>query len=154
MKFKQAWWHSWMMQDSKCQDSVVEGRLKGKECRKVWILLSEKECLIPLVYFELAWMIAFRQLSHHLSSRIPKSIEMVPTHSYPLQIIGCSCWTIFSVTRCWRSDVSDSVSQSWLADFTDVTLESEDHDQDEDKNEDEDFYLKVKPEIFNLKVLS
>ena len=38
--------------------------------------------------------------------------------------------------------------------FTDVTQDADDRDEDEDKNEDEDFYLKVKPEIFNLKVLS
>ena len=34
--------------------------------------------------------------------------------------------------------LSEWVSDSWLADFTDVTLVSEDHDSSDDHDEDED----------------
>ena len=37
-----------------------------------------------------------------------------------------SLYVIFSVTRRSRSDGSESLSESWLADLTDVTLVSDD----------------------------
>ena len=47
---------------------------------------------------------------------------------------------IFSVTRRSRSDVSESVSDWWLADFNDVTLASDDtyKEDEEDEEEEED----------------
>ena len=57
-------------------------------------------------------------------------------------------WTVISVTRRSRSDVSESVSHWWLADLTDVTLVStyryekdEEDENDEDLSCDESYLL-------------
>ena len=42
---------------------------------------------------------------------------------------------IFSVTRRSRSDVSESVSEWWLADLTDVTLVNDEDDEDDEDDE-------------------